>query len=310
MSDKNNHSFNVEFASRYGIEEALIFGDIYYWCLHNKENGINLKKGKDDVERYYTFNSVSSLQETYKYMALTKVYRVIKALETEGLIITGCFNKRVGDRTRWYAVTEYGEKIYTECIKTIGLTLYNDAQFSNCKLQNETHNFQNDRHNLQNEIDNFQNETTLPNSNSNSNKDTNSNSKKALAEAKKTEINNKVKEIVGVYSKNFKTLYDNFKVNTENPVIDYSLVTRLIKKLLNTISQEQIIQAVNSAMNDTWIVNQGYSLSVILSSSQINKLLNGKPMSNTKTNSKSFMNVGHKNSSDFLVEIGEANERN
>jgi len=117
MADKNNHTFNVEFASRYGIEEALIFGDIYYWCIKNKENDINLKKGSDGVERYYTYNSTAALQDSYKYMTLTKVYRVIGKLEKEGLIITGCFNKRVGDRTRWYAVTEKGEQIYTDCVK-------------------------------------------------------------------------------------------------------------------------------------------------------------------------------------------------
>ena len=109
------HSFSTEFASKYGIEEAIIFGNIYYWCLQNKENGINLKKGDDGVARYYTYNSIASIQENYYYMTLSKVYRVMEKLEAEGLIVTGCFNKRVNDRTRWYAVTEKGEEIYLEC---------------------------------------------------------------------------------------------------------------------------------------------------------------------------------------------------
>ena len=162
MTDTINHSFNIEFASRYGIEESIIFGNIYHWCIHNKNNDNNLKKGKDGIERYYTFNSVSALQQEYRYISITKVYRVIEKLEDEGLIITGCFNKRVGDRTRWYAITEKGEQIFIECNQTLTSTLYNNAQFSNCKLQNEMHNLQNDRHNLQNDRHNLQNEMTLP----------------------------------------------------------------------------------------------------------------------------------------------------
>ena len=171
MADKNNHTFNVEFASRYGIEEALIFGDIYYWCIKNKENDINLKKGSDGVERYYTYNSTAALQDSYKYMTLTKVYRVIGKLEKEGLIITGCFNKRVGDRTRWYAVTEKGEQIYTDCVKFVGSTLYDLSQFSKCNLQNE-------RHNLQNEM-------TLPDTNTNTNSNTNTDTKSEVVKPKK-----------------------------------------------------------------------------------------------------------------------------
>lgn len=152
MTDIINHSFNIEFASRYGIEESIIFGNIYHWCIHNKNNDNNLKKGKDGIERYYTFNSISALQQEYRYISITKVYRVIEKLENEGLIITGCFNKRVGDRTRWYAITEKGEQIFIECNQTLTSTLYNNLQFSNCKLQNEMHNSQNDRHNLQNEM--------------------------------------------------------------------------------------------------------------------------------------------------------------
>ena len=175
------HSFNTEFAKRFGIEEAIIFGNIYYWCLRNKENNINLQKGKDNVERYYTFNSISSIQSQYDYIALSKVYRVIEKLEDEGLIVTGCFNKRMGDRTRWYAITEKGEEVYLECTKTNSSKLYDEnptickmqnAQFSKCNLQNETnnlqierHNSQNETNNLQNETNNLQNETTLPNLN-------------------------------------------------------------------------------------------------------------------------------------------------
>ena len=176
------HSFSTEFASKYGIEEAIIFGNIYYWCLQNKENGINLKKGDDGVARYYTYNSIASIQENYYYMTLSKVYRVMEKLEAEGLIVTGCFNKRVNDRTRWYAVTEKGEEIYLECEGKIRDRLYTEPHFSNCNLQNETGNLQNETGNLQNETGNLQNETgnlqnemTLPNINSNINTNLNPN---------------------------------------------------------------------------------------------------------------------------------------
>ena len=53
----------------------------------------------------------------------------------------------------------------------------------------------------------------------------------------------------------------------------------MIKDLLKIISKDDIIKCLDRAILDNWIVGQGYSLNTILSSGQVNKLLNAKTVS-------------------------------
>lgn len=50
----------------------------------------------------------------------------------------------------------------------------------------------------------------------------------------------------------------------------------MINRLLSEIGKEKILMALDRAILDNWIVEQGYSITTILSANQINKLLNGK----------------------------------
>ena len=82
--------------------------------------------------------------------------------------------------------------------------------------------------------------------------------------------------ILEVYKQNYETLYKQGKVENEKPVIFYNVAGKLIKELLKIISKDDIIKCLDRAILDNWIVSQGYSLNTILSSGQVNKLLNGK----------------------------------
>ena len=65
---------------------------------------------------------------------------------------------------------------------------------------------------------------------------------------------------------------------TEKPVVNFKQVGAMVKGLLKSISKESIFKVLDTAMNDMWIVSQGYPLAIILSATQVNKLLNAKPM--------------------------------
>lgn len=105
----------------------------------------------------------------------------------------------------------------------------------------------------------------------------------------KAETGKQVKAVLNAYIQNFKELYKQGKVNLETPIIDYKVSTVLIKKLLNTISVEQIIQILANAMNDSWIVGEGYCLNFMLSATQANKLLSRKPV--TKSGQSPYRQV-------------------
>lgn len=97
------HKFNVKAAETIGIHEAIILENLRFWCDHNKANGKNIHEGTA-----WTFNSVKAFSELFPYMSNGQITRALKKLETEGCIKTGNFNSQPYDRTKWYAVTDYG----------------------------------------------------------------------------------------------------------------------------------------------------------------------------------------------------------
>lgn len=103
----NNHSFDVGVATKYGINAAVIFQDMGYWCEHSRINHKNFHDG-----RYWTFNSISALSNHYPYMSAKAIRLAIQKLVDAGLLITGSFNALPFDRTMWYALTEEGEILF------------------------------------------------------------------------------------------------------------------------------------------------------------------------------------------------------
>ena len=102
-----NHMFDAAIAVRYGVNAAILFQNIAYWCEHSRANGKNYYDGL-----YWTFNSVKALQELFPYMTANQINSAIKKLVDAGLVVKGNYNRSAYDRTTWYAVTEKGKSIY------------------------------------------------------------------------------------------------------------------------------------------------------------------------------------------------------
>lgn len=78
-------------------------------------------------------------------------------------------------------------------------------------------------------------------------------------------------KIESAYTDAFSELYPNGKC-----IINYGSVRKRIKQLLSTLSEDDIINAINKAKGDKWIArDMGFGLMTILSDNQIQKLLNG-----------------------------------
>ena len=102
-----NHTFDVDIATQYGVNAAIVFQDMGYWCEHSR---INRKNYHDGL--YWTFNSISALSEHYPYMSSKAIRTAIQKLVDGELLTTGNFNKKGWDRTLWYALTQKGESIF------------------------------------------------------------------------------------------------------------------------------------------------------------------------------------------------------
>lgn len=96
------HSFNDEIAAHVGVNAAILYQNILFWCEKNEGE----KSEKHFHEgRYWTFNSYSAFASYFKYLSSKQVRTALELLVKEGYIFEGCFNKKHYDKTKWYSPT-------------------------------------------------------------------------------------------------------------------------------------------------------------------------------------------------------------
>ena len=96
-----NHSFNVDIAKIFGVEEAIVIENMFFWIEKNKANEKHYYDGS-----YWTYNSMKAFSHLFPYWSEKQVRRILKSLEDQGCVKTGNYNKITYDRTKWYALTE------------------------------------------------------------------------------------------------------------------------------------------------------------------------------------------------------------
>ena len=99
------YQFDVRVAMEYGVEEAVLLQNIYFWVKHNEVNNTNFHDG-----RYWTFNSAKAFTEFFPFWNELKIKRMLKKLEEKGALLTGNYNKIPYDRTKWYTLSD---KLYS-----------------------------------------------------------------------------------------------------------------------------------------------------------------------------------------------------
>ena len=109
-----NHSFNVDIATEYGVYEAIVLNNLHFWVQHAEANEKNFHDG-----RYWTYNSVKAMKKLFPYFSEKQVRTIVAKLESAGLIVSGNFNNSPYDRTKWYALTEKAYALYGE-VASIG----------------------------------------------------------------------------------------------------------------------------------------------------------------------------------------------
>ena len=88
------HSFNIELASKYGVEEAVVIQNLFFWINKNVANDKNFFDG-----RYWTYNSTKAFAKLFPYLNESKLFRILKSLQDNDIIIKGNYNKEKFDRT-------------------------------------------------------------------------------------------------------------------------------------------------------------------------------------------------------------------
>ena len=95
-----NHSFSVEVAEKYGLTEAILLENIFFWVEKNKANNRHYYDG-----HYWTYNTLEAMVCLFPYFTKSTIHRTLSRMVKSGLIIKGNYNKAGYDRTVWYTVT-------------------------------------------------------------------------------------------------------------------------------------------------------------------------------------------------------------
>ncbi len=96
------HSFYIEEAELHGVEKAIILYNLRFWLEKNKANNKNLHDGY-----YWTYNSAKAFALLFPYFTASKIHRLLKQMEDDGLVVAGNYNKVAYDRTKWYSLPEF-----------------------------------------------------------------------------------------------------------------------------------------------------------------------------------------------------------
>ena len=108
-----NHSFDVAIATEFGVNAAILFQSIAWWCEHSRANNTHFHDGL-----YWTYNTNQAFQKLFPYLSGKQITLAIDKLVGAGLVVKGCYNKNPYDRTLWYAVTEKGIKYLEDPVNT------------------------------------------------------------------------------------------------------------------------------------------------------------------------------------------------
>jgi hypothetical protein len=93
-----NYSFDVEVATKYGVDEAIVIQNFQFWIFKNKAGERHSHDG-----RTWTFNSIKALETIFPFWSVKQIRRVIKSLVDKGILMTGNYNQKGYDQTTWYA---------------------------------------------------------------------------------------------------------------------------------------------------------------------------------------------------------------
>lgn len=98
-----NHQFDIEIATQYGILEAVLLNNFWFWIRKNEENDFNFHDGK-----YWTFNSIKAFHGLFPYATEKQIRSALEHLKAEELIETANYNNDKFNRSLWYTLTEKG----------------------------------------------------------------------------------------------------------------------------------------------------------------------------------------------------------
>lgn len=109
----SHHTLDKKAAKKCGVNSALILWHFRFWIDQNITNNRNFHDG-----HYWTYQSMDALCQTFDYLTPNQIRTAVDKLVKDGYLLKGNYNKSSYNRTTWYAITEAGYAVFSDCDTT------------------------------------------------------------------------------------------------------------------------------------------------------------------------------------------------
>jgi DnaD/phage-associated family protein len=114
-------------AEKVGLNEAIFLQQLNYWLQESKHCY---------EEKKWVYNTQEDWQFQFPFWSISTIRRTISKLESIGLLISGNFNKKNFDRTKWYTIN-YEELEGLNTPSAQNEQMHSDAVVQDDKLQDD-----------------------------------------------------------------------------------------------------------------------------------------------------------------------------
>lgn len=98
---------------------------------------------------------------------------------------------------------------------------------------------------------------------------------KKLAPLVEREPRNDIEKVEKEYLINYSRLYNTGVLKSPHPVINWTVSRKITKEVIKKYGLETIVQAVKKSVSNSFCIQKGYALNIILSSGVLSGLING-----------------------------------
>lgn len=127
------HYFDPKIAKSVGINAAVVYQNILFWCEKNKANNKHFHDGY-----YWTYNSIKAWGELIPYLSTRSIRTALDKLVEADLIIIGNYNKSKYDRTNWFAAKDICHNSEAHLSEMPNETDENDKPIPDINTDNKT----------------------------------------------------------------------------------------------------------------------------------------------------------------------------
>lgn len=99
----NLQTLDVDIARKYGLEPAILFQAIGYWCNHNKS-----KPDRQRDDKAWMYMSRREWLEEFSFIGEGTLRSSLQKLVDAGLVLTANYSEGMYARTTWYSLTDAG----------------------------------------------------------------------------------------------------------------------------------------------------------------------------------------------------------